>query len=380
MDALGAPEAPAGGDRVRGMNARAILHVDMDAFYASVEQHDDPALRGQPVVVGGSGARGVVMAASYEVRHYGVRSAMSMHEARQRCPELVCVRPRMSRYREVSHRVFAIFERYTSLVQGLSIDEAYLDVTAVLPTHGDIIGVGRAVKRDILDDTGLRASVGMGPNKLLAKIASELDKPDGFLHISAERACDVLDPMPVRRLNGIGPRTAERLHALGIRTLRELRLAPADSLGPLLGRYTATVQERAAGIDDRSVQIELPDISISAEETFEEDIADAASLHEALHALVRDVGARLRRKELTASVVRLKIRRADFSTCTRQQHFRPATDEDGRLEAIAGTLLARWLASNRGVRVRLLGAGVAGLSPATQLALFEPSRGEVPDA
>jgi DNA polymerase-4 len=358
------------------MTGRAILHVDMDAFYASVEQHDDPALRGQPVVVGGSGARGVVMAASYEVRRHGVRSAMSMYEARQRCPELVCVRPRMSRYREVSRRVFAIFERYTPLVQGLSIDEAYLDVTAALASHGGIVGVGRAVKRDILGDTGLKASVGMGPNKLLAKIASDLDKPDGFLHIAAERACDVLDPMPVRRLNGIGPRTAERLHELGIRTLRELRLAPADSLRPLFGRYTKTVQERAAGLDDRAVQVELPDISISAEETFDQDIADAKRLHDELRTLVDEVGARLRRRELTASVVRLKLRRADFSTCTRQQHFSPATDESGRLEAIAATLLTRWLASNPGVRVRLLGAGVAGLAPATQLALFEPARAD----
>ena len=362
------------------MSERAILHVDMDAFYASVEQHDDPALRGQPVVVGGSGARGVVMAASYEVRRYGVRSAMSMYEARQRCPELVCVRPRMSRYREVSRIVFAIFGRYTPLVQGLSIDEAYLDVSTALASRGDIVAVGRAVKRDILDDTGLRASVGMGPNKLIAKIASELDKPDGFLHIPAERACDVLDPMPVRRLNGIGPRTADRLHELGIRTLRELRLAPTDSLRPLFGRYTKTVQDRAAGLDDRPVQVELPDISISAEETFDQDIADSVQLHDELRALVGEVSARLRRRELTASMVRLKVRRADFSTFTRQQHFSPSTDDVVRLEAIAATLLARWLASNPGVRVRLLGAGVADLAPATQLALFEPAQAEMPDA
>jgi DNA polymerase-4 len=277
----------------------------------------------------------------------------------------------MSRYREVSRLVFAIFERYTPLVQGLSIDEAYLDVSAALAAHVDIVAVGRAVKRDILDETGLKASVGMGPNKLIAKIASELDKPDGFLHIPAERACDVLDPMPVRRLNGIGPRTADRLHALGIRTLRELRLASADSLRPLFGRYTKTVQDRAAGLDDRPVQIELPDISISAEETFDQDIGDPARLHEALRALVGEVGARLRARELTAAMVRLKVRRADFSTFTRQQHFSPATDDDARLQAIAATLLTRWLASNPGVRVRLLGAGVADLAPATQLALFE---------
>ena len=350
---------------------RSILHVDMDAFYASIEQNDDPSLRGQPLVVGGTGARGVVAAASYEVRRYGVRSAMSMREARQRCPDLVCVRPRMSRYQEVSRSVFAIFERYTPVVQGLSLDEAYLDVTHCVGPQRDIIAVGRAVKQDILAETALKASVGMGPNKLLAKIASELDKPDGFLHIDAARACDVLDPMTVRNLNGIGPRTAERLHALGIRTLRELRLAQPDALRPLFGRYTVTVQERAAGIDDRPVQAELPDISISAEETFAEDIADRSRLRVELESLVNEVGGRLRRRDLHASVVRLKLRRADFSTCTRQQGFSPATDEDERLRALAQTLLERWLDANPGVRVRLLGVGVSGLSAARQLALFE---------
>jgi DNA polymerase-4 len=355
---------------------RSILHIDMDAFYASVEQRDDPALRGQPLVVGGTGPRGVVAAASYEVRRYGVRSAMPMREALRRCPDLVCVRPRISRYREVSRSVFEIFDRYTPLVQALSIDEAYLDVTSTLASHDDIVAIGRAIKRDILADTGLRASVGMGPNKLLAKIASELDKPDGFLHIDAERACDVLDPMPVRNLNGIGPRTAQRLHALGVRTLRELRLAPPDTLRPLFGRYTSMIQERAAGIDERPVQVELPDISISAEETFDHDIADASVLQGELRTLVHEVADRVRRKELIASVIRLKIRRADFSTCTRQQRFSPPTDDASSLQALAASLLARWLGANPGVHVRLLGAGVAGLSSSTQLALFEAARDE----
>jgi DNA polymerase-4 len=348
---------------------RAILHVDMDAFYASVEQRDDPSLRGQPVVVGGSGPRGVVAAASYEVRRYGVHSAMPMREALRRCPDLVCIRPRIARYREASRQVFAVFARYTPLVQGLSLDEAYLDVTAA--AQGDILTVGRAIKREILAATGLRASVGMGPNKLLAKIASELDKPDGFLLISAERACDVLDPLPVRSLGGIGSRTAARLHALGIRTLRELRLASTDLLRPLFGRYTARMQERAAGLDDRPVQIELPDLSISAEETFDADIADGARLQQELAALVEEVAARLRRRELAATVVKVKIRRADFSTCTRQRRFAPATDEAARLRALGGALLERWLAANPGVRVRLLGAGVTGLRPAKQLFLFD---------
>jgi DNA polymerase-4 len=267
--------------------------------------------------------------------------------------------------------VFAIFEQYTPVVQGLSLDEAYLDVTHSVERHGDIIAVGRAVKQDIHADTGLKASVGMGPNKLLAKIASELDKPDGFLHLSAARASDVLDPMPVRNLNGVGPRTAERLHALGIRTLRELRLAPPDTLRPLFGRYTTTVQERAAGIDERPVQSELPDISISVEETFDEDTSDRMRLRAELESLVGEVGGRLRRRDLQASVVRLKLRRADFSTCTRQQGFNPATDQDDRLRALAHTLLERWLDENAGVLVRLLVVGVAVLWPARQLALFE---------
>jgi DNA polymerase-4 len=181
----------------------------------------------------------------------------------------------------------------------------------------------------------------------------------------------VLDPLPVRTLGGVGPRTAERLQALGLLTLGELRRAPPDILRPLFGRYTARVQERAAGIDDRPVQVELPDISISAEETFDTDVADRTRLLDELRQLVDHVTQRLHRKELKASVVRLKIRRSDFTTCTRQQRFDPATDESPRLQALCAALLERWLAANPGVRVRLLGAGVAGLGPANQLSLFE---------
>jgi DNA polymerase IV len=350
---------------------RSILHVDMDAFYASVEQHDDPTLRAKPLVVGGSGARGVVAAASYEARRYGIRSAMPTAEAFRRCPDLLCVRPRMSRYREVSRAVFEIFGTYTPIVQGLSLDEAYLDVTAAVSATRDIRTIGKAVKHDILARTGLKASVGMAPNKLLAKIASELDKPDGLLHIDASRAADVLDPLPVRSLVGIGPRTAARLHALGVRTLRELRLAPPDTLRPLFGRFTARMQERAAGLDERPVEIELPDVSISAEETFDHDLEDRARLHRELETLVGQVAGRMQRKELTATVVKLKIRRADFATFTRQRSFSPATDDASRLCALGATLLEEWLARNAKVRVRLLGMGVSGLAPAHQLALFE---------
>jgi DNA polymerase-4 len=353
------------------VSGRAILHVDMDAFYASVEQRDDPSLRGKPLVVGGRGPRGVVAAASYDARRYGIRSAMPMAEAFRRCPDLVCVRPRMSRYREVSRAVFDIFRSYTPIIQGLSLDEAYLDVTAAVGPTRDIAAIGKAIKQDILARTGLRASVGMAPNKLLAKIASELDKPDGLLLIDAERACDVLDPLPVRSLIGIGPRTAARLHALGVRTLRELRLAPPDTLRPLFGRFTARVQARAAGIDERPVEIEMPDVSISAEETFDHDLADRARLHRELETLVGQVAERMRRKELTATVVRLKIRRADFATFSRQRSFSPATDDEARLRALGAALLDEWLARNANVRVRLLGVGVSGLAPAHQLALFE---------
>jgi DNA polymerase-4 len=352
------------------MDGRVILHVDMDAFYASIEQRDDAALRGRPVIVGGTGGRGVVAAASYEVRAFGVRSAMPMREALRRCPQAVCVQPRMSHYQAISRQIFAIFNEFTPLVQGLSLDEAFLDVTAGATLDGDGERVARQVKRRVRERTGLAASVGVAPNKLVAKIASDLEKPDGLVVVSAAEVNAVLDPLPVRRLSGLGAKTAARVEALGIRTLGELRVADAARLRTVFGRHAELVRQRAAGIDDRPVVPDRDEKQISAEETFDADIAEPARLRSELVQLADRIGARLRAKGLTASCVVVKIRRGDFATCTRQRHFEPPTQETQVLTTIALELFESWRASEPGSALRLLGVGVSGLAPASQLELF----------
>src|SRR5512134_1036296 len=235
------------------MDGRAILHVDMDAFYASVEQRDDPSLRGKPVIVGGTGGRGVVAAASYEVRRFGVHSAMPVREALRRCPDAICVPPRIAHYAAVSKQIFAIFHEFTPQVQGLSLDEAFLDVTASAAALGDAAHIAREIKRLVRERTALTASVGVAPNKLVAKIASALRKPDGLVVVRPEDVRELLDPLPIRKLFGLGPKTAPKVEALGIHTLGQLRQAAPARLRPVFGRYTERVQQRAAGIDERPV-------------------------------------------------------------------------------------------------------------------------------
>jgi len=357
---------------------RAILHVDMDAFYASVEQHDDPGLEGKPVIVGGTGGRGVVAAASYEVRRFGVHSAMPMREALQRCPHAVCVNPRMRRYKEVSRQVFAVFHDFTPLVEGLSLDEAFLDVTASLKLLGPADAIALEIKRRILADTGLTASVGLAGNKLLAKIASDLRKPDGFVWIRPEEVTDTLDPLSIRRLFGIGRKTGARLEEHGIHTFGQLRLAPEAVLWPIFGRYTQRVRERAAGIDERPVVADWEEKSISAEETFERDIRDHEQLYAELASLADRTCARLRAKQLVAGEVHVKIRRRDFTTYTRQKSFSPPTQETRVIAEIARALLRRWLETQPRAALRLLGVGVGALSPAQQLDLFAATASAAP--
>ena len=253
--------------------ARTILHVDMDAFYASIEQRDNPQLRGQPVVVGGN-KRGVVAAASYEVRKFGVRSAMPMTEAERRCPTLVRVAPRMAHYRAVSEEIFGIFREFTPTVEGLSLDEAFLDVTASRVLHGDGPTVASQIKERIQKQTGLTASVGVAENKLVAKIASDLDKPDGLVIVTPNGCRAILDPLPVEVIPGIGPQTLRRLHALNITTVADLRRAPDRVLAPIFGRFARRARERAAGIDSRPVTPSRIEKSISSEETYDIDLAD----------------------------------------------------------------------------------------------------------
>src|SRR5580658_8388009 len=320
----------------------------MDAFYASVEQHDDPSIAGQPVIVGWSGGRGVVTAASYEVRPFGVHSAMPMRTALRLCPHAVCVRPRMQRYQQVSLVVFGVFREVTPLVQGLSLDEAFLDVTASQQLLGGAVEIARRVKNRIRELTGLTASVGVAPNKLVAKIASDLGKPDGLTVVEPAQVNAVLDPLSVRRLPGLGRKTGARVEAAGIRTLGQLRSAPDAVLWPLFGRYTAWVRERAAGLDERPVQPELEEKSLSAEDTFESDIGDPRALQAQLARLADLACERLRGRDLVTACVGVKIRRHDFVTASRQRAIAPATCAGRVIAGIAAELLARWLESNPG--------------------------------
>ena len=353
---------------------RAVLHVDMDAFYASVEQHDDPRLAGQPLVVGWDGGRGVVAAASYEVRRYGVHSAMPMRTALRLCPQAICVRPRMRRYREVSRVVFGVFHEVTPLVQGLSLDEAFLDVTASQHLPGGAVEIARGVKRRIAALTGLTASVGVAPNKLVAKIASDLMKPDGLTVVEPGRVHAVLDPLSVRRLPGLGRKTGAKVEAAGIGTLGELRSAPDAVLWPLFGRYTALIRERASGVDERPVLPEVEEKSLSAEETFEHDIGDPRELRRQLAGLADLAASRLRARGLRTSCIGVKIRRGDFTTFTRQRAVAPPTCEARAVAGVAAELLARWLSGNPGAKLRLLGVVLTELTPGAQLGLFEDMR------
>ena len=342
----------------------------MDAFYASVEQHDRPELAGQPVVVGGAGGRGVVAAASYEVRRFGVHSAMPMREALRRCPQAVVVAPRFKRYREISGQVFEVFREFTDQVEGLSLDEAFLDVTASTAFLGSGEQMAREIKKRIRERTGLAASVGVSHNKLLAKLASEMAKPDGLTVIPAANVQAMLDPLPVGRLHGVGPKTAARLEEQGIFTLGQLRTTPESVLWPLFRRETRRFLDRAAGIDERPVVSDAPEKQISSEETFDVDLRDHKEMQERLAQLADRTTARLRARQFKAGMVSIKVRRRDFETYTRQRSFNPPTQESRLIAQVAADLLEHWLAEQPRVAVRLLGVGVSDLEPETQLDLF----------
>lgn len=351
------------------MRERSILHVDMDAFYASVEQRDDPELRGKPVVVGGNN-RGVVAAASYESRVFGIRSAMPMAEARRRCPDLCRVAPRMSHYQDVSREIFAVFREFTPLVEGLSLDEAFLDVTASSRLFGSGRDIAMEVKQRIHERTDLTASVGVAGNKLVAKIASDLHKPDGLVVITPDNLHGILDPLSVAVIPGIGKETQARLRRIGVRTIADLRHADDRDLVPIFGRFTQKTRDRAAGIDDRAVIASRAEKSISAEETYDSDLAERGEMERHLLQLAERTSGRLRKARLAAGTIQVKIRQSDFQTFTRQKSLRPPGNGTDQIFEIARVLLRTWLARNPGTRIRLLGVGASGLAPAAQDDLF----------
>jgi DNA polymerase-4 len=337
---------------------RQILHVDMDAFYASVEQRDDPSLRGKPVVVGGRSRRGVVSAASYEVRKFGVHSAMPMAEALRLCPHAVVVEPHMGRYAEVSAQVFAIFRRYTPLVQGLSLDEAFLDVTASRSLFGDGRVIAARIKDEIRTELKLTASAGVAASKFAAKIASDLEKPDGLVVVPDDVA-PFLAPMPIERMWGIGVKTAPRLRALGYATFGDLARARVADLERTLGVWGVQVGRLARGEDDRDVDPSGLAKSIGAEMTYEHDLTARADIARTFLEHAQRVAQRLVDEGQSARVVVAKLKYADFTLRTRRTTLREPVMDATSIHEAACRLLEEFPARSGGVR--LTGVSVAGL-------------------
>ena len=338
---------------------RRIIHIDMDAFYASVEQRDKPEIRGRPVAVGGSPqSRGVVAAASYEARKYGVHSAMPMSQAVRLCPDLMIVSPDFTKYRSVSGQVMAILRGVTPLVEPLSLDEAYLDVTE--NAWGEPLGVNvaRRVKTAIRDSTGLTASAGVAPNKFLAKIASGWRKPDGLTVVAPERIESFLQQLSVDALWGVGPVTAKRLRACGIERVVDVRTADPEALRKAVGSLADWLQKLAVGEDDRPVEPSRPSKSSSSEVTYAEDIIDLERIRVEIATMARDNAMWLGRKKLVARTVTIKVRYDDFVTITRS-HSQQATSDPEDIAQRAVTLLEKTEAGRR--PIRLLGAGVYNL-------------------
>jgi DNA polymerase IV len=330
---------------------RAILHVDMDAFFASVEQLDDPRLRGKPVLVGHDGPRGVVAAASYEARVYGCRSAQPMAVAKRMCPQAVVVPGHFDRYREESRKVFAILESFTPLVEPLSIDEAFLDVTASQPIFGEPEAMARRIKERIRAETHLTGSVGVAPNKFLSKLASDLDKPDGLTVIRPSDVDRVLPPLPIGKIWGIGPKTAERLAGIGVRTIGDLRKLDPDVLERRLGTDADHYLRLAHGLDDREVTGDGDAKSIGHEQTFGQDLADPEQVRAVMLEQAEHVSARLRKHKLFARGVTVKIRYGDFQTVTRAATLDAAADTTQPIWQAARELFDTWAREFKPVRL-----------------------------
>ena len=349
---------------------RTIIHADLDAFYASVEVLDDPSLRGKPVIVGGRrGERGVVSAASYEARRFGVHSAMPLRTAARLCPDGVFVSGHPERYRELSEQVMAIFASYTPLVEPISLDEAFLDVTASGTAFGDGETIARAIKTRVLEEVGLVVSVGVAVNKLVAKVASDLRKPDALVVVPPGTEAEFLAPLPIRRLWGVGPKAQRALADYGVTTIGELAALAPGSLHRRFGRHGDDLSDRARGVDRASVAPYGTPKSIGHEHTFGHDTADLGKVESTLLDLAESVGTRLRHHQLAAGAVQLKLRYEGFETLTRQAPLPRQTREAEVLFTAARDLLRRTAVPGRGVR--LVGITAIALSDAQQLTLFD---------
>ena len=349
-----------------------IVHFDLDAFYASVAQRDDPSLRGIPLAISGSSRRAVVLTASYEARPFGVRSAMPLYRALELCPQLTVVPPNFEAYRETSQRVFAIFEDGGRAVEGLSLDEAFVDpsTSSERATLEEAVAFAERVRQRIRDDVGLTASAGVASVKMVAKIASDVNKPDGLTIVHPGTEAEFLAPLPVGRLWGIGPKTLPRLEAAGLRTIGDVAALEDEPLYRVFGRSGPFFRDLARGIDEREVDPSRERKSISNETTFEYDIRDEARILEVLHAQAGELAEDMRAKNLRGSTVGIKIKRADFRIVGRQTTLAAPTDDAAEIYAAA---LACWQrAAMRGVPIRLLGTRVAALTeePAKELRLF----------
>jgi DNA polymerase-4 len=350
----------------------SVLHLDMDAFYASVEQLHKPSLRGRPVVVGWMGPRGVVTTASYEARRFGVRSAMSMAEARRRCPQAVYVAPRFAAYGRISATVMDVLRALSPAVEPISLDEAFVDLAAGLQGGLDtesVTALGARLKADIRARTGLTASVGAGTSKLIAKIASDSSKPDGLVVVAPGQERALLDPLPVRALWGVGPATAERLRQAGVHTVGALAALPAERLVALFGASRGGgLRELARGLDPRPVVADRELKSISVEDTFPTDLADRPRLGAELDALARRLAARLRSRERSGRTITLKVRRHDFTTIARSDTLPGPTDNETVIRDVARRLFASVDVEGG---VRLLGVGISSLAEVVQQDLFD---------
>jgi DNA polymerase-4 len=357
-------------------NRRRIGHLDMDAFFAAVEQLDRPELRGRPVIVGGLGPRGVVSTASYEAREFGVGSAMPMSRAQRLCPQAAFLAPRFRRYKEISNVVRRILLDITPIIEPVSLDEAFFDLTACCEDIATALAIAAEVKRAVEETTRLACSVGLAGNRFLAKLASELAKPGGLRLIAPEQVQATLDPLHVGRLQGVGPVTARRLQGMGIVTVRQLRSTDLDLLVRTFGAHGRILHRRARGEDSSPVACSRQSLSVSRETTFPVDVTDPARWETVLRELAADVAAQLQREKLVAHCVRVKARFPDFRTQTRQTTVATGVDSAALLGSIAVELLRHRIETGaRGLR--LLGVGAARLveSAARQLPLFDDTPG-----